>query len=81
MNIDGVFISSDITTENIGYTPYPTTEVTDNSLKPGQTKVVKNGQNGSIYNAYKVYKKDGKVIKRDEFARTWLFYGAFCQCV
>ena len=58
-------VKIEITTENLGYTPFSTTEVTDNSLKPGQTKVVKDGQNGSIYKAYKVYKKDGKVIKKE----------------
>lgn len=58
-------VKVDIITENLGYTPYSTSEVTDNTLKPGQTKVVKEGQNGSIYKAYKVYKKDGKVIKKE----------------
>lgn len=60
---DGVKI--EITTENLGYTKYPTKEVIDEKLKPGETKVVTQGQNGSTYKAYKVYKKDGKVIKTE----------------
>ena len=60
---DGVKI--DITTENLGYTQYSTKEIYDDSLAPGETKVVNEGQRGSTYKAYKVYKKDGEVIKTE----------------
>ena len=65
---DGVTIN--ITTENAGYTPFSTTEVTDQSLKPGETKIVKQGSNGSIVNSYKVYKKDGQTIKTEFLAKS-----------
>lgn len=65
---DGVTV--DITTQNAGYTAFSTTEVIDETLKPGETKVVKEGSNGSIVNSYKVYKKDGAVIKSEFLARS-----------
>ncbi len=63
-------VTIDITTQNAGYTPFSTTEVTDQSLKPGETKVVKEGSNGSIVNAFKVYKKDGSIIKTEYLAKS-----------
>ncbi|MBQ7900680.1 MAG: VanW family protein [Clostridia bacterium] len=60
----------EIVTENAGYTAYTTKETIDASLAPGVKKVVKNGSNGSIYNSYKIYKKDGVVTGREHIARS-----------
>ncbi len=62
--------SIEIYTKNAGYTAYTTKETVDNSLAPGEKKVIKNGANGSIYNSYKIYKKDGAVIKTVHIARS-----------
>ena len=59
-------VNVSLVTENAGYTPYSTREVEDPALAEGETKVVKNGANGSIVKLYKVYTlSDGK--KRTEF--------------
>ncbi len=63
-------VTVEITTQNAGYTPFSTTEVVDDTLKPGEAKVVKEGSNGSIVNSYKVYKKDGQTIKTEFLARS-----------
>ena len=60
----------ELVTENVGYTAYTTKETVDNSLAPGEKKVIKNGSNGSIYNTYKVYKKDGAEVERVHIARS-----------
>ena len=65
---DGTTI--EIVTENAGYTAFTTKETVDNSLAPGEKKVIKNGSNGSIYNSYKRYKKDGAIIKTVHIARS-----------
>ncbi len=65
---DGTTI--EIYSENAGYTAFTTKETIDNSLAPGEKKVVKNGSNGSIYNTYKIYKKDGKTVKTVHIARS-----------
>jgi vancomycin resistance protein YoaR len=59
-------VNVSLVTENAGYTPYSTKKVEDPSLSEGETKVVKNGANGSIVKLYKVYTlSDG--TKRTEF--------------
>ncbi len=59
-------VNVSLVTENAGYTPYSTKEVEDPALSEGETKVVKNGANGSIVKLYKVYTlSDG--TKRTEF--------------
>lgn len=60
----------EIVTENAGYIPYSTKENVDNSLKAGEKKVVKNGSNGTIVNTYRVYKKDGVVLRKEHTAKS-----------
>ncbi|MBQ8526159.1 MAG: VanW family protein [Clostridia bacterium] len=60
----------EIVTENAGHIPFTTNETVDNSLKPGETKITKEGSNGSVVNTYKVYKKDGVVIDRKHTSKS-----------
>lgn len=44
--------------------PYSTVTEEDETLNEGETKVIEKGSNGSIYESYRVYKKDGVEYKR-----------------
>ncbi len=44
--------------------PYSTVKVDDPQLAAGEEKVVTPGVNGSLYESYRVYKKDGKEYER-----------------
>jgi len=44
--------------------PYGTTTEEDDTLPEGEKKIVSPGSNGSVYESYRVYKKDGKVYDR-----------------
>lgn len=57
----------DFVTEFVSSIPYGTTNTEDETLPEGETKLVTPGSNGSVYQSYRVYKKDGKVYdKRKE---------------
>lgn len=60
----------EIATERVSTIPFTTNETVDNSLKPGETKVTKEGSNGSVINTYKVYKKNGEVIDRKHTSKS-----------
>lgn len=60
----------EIATETTGSIPFSTNETVDNNLKPGETKVTKEGSNGSVVNTYKVYKRNGEVIDRKHTSKS-----------
>lgn len=47
-----------------GYIPYTTTEVKDDTMYEGETKVIENGSNGTKVEAYKIVKENGEVVSR-----------------
>ena len=46
-------------------------KVKDNTLPVGEEKVVKQGQNGYRSQAWKIVKKDGKVISRERLSKDY----------
>jgi vancomycin resistance protein YoaR len=54
----------DFVTSYISSVPYSTVTEEDPSMNEGETKVLENGSNGSVYESYRVYKKDGVEYKR-----------------
>lgn len=44
--------------------PYSTTTVEDSSLADGEKKTLENGSNGSVYESYRVYKRNGAEYSR-----------------
>ncbi len=57
----------DFVTEFVSSIPYGTTNTEDETLNEGETKLITPGSNGSVYQSYRVYKKDGKIYdKRKE---------------
>ncbi len=53
-----------------GYIPYSTTEVKDDTMYEGETKVVENGSNGTKVEAYKIVKENGEVVSRTLLAKS-----------
>ncbi len=57
----------DFVSEFVSSIAYGTTNTEDDTLPEGETKLVTPGSNGSVYQSYRVYKKDGKIYdKRKE---------------
>lgn len=57
----------DFVTEFVSSIAYGTTNTEDDTLPEGETKLITPGSNGSVYQSYRVYKKDGKTYdKRKE---------------
>ena len=62
----------DITVEavKISTTDYVTTEVSDETLMPGERKVIEKGSPGSVYESYKITKVNGEVVSREFLAKS-----------
>ena len=52
-----------------GTVGFNTTYTTDSSLAKGQSKVIQGGSNGATSVTYKILKKDGEVISKEEVSR------------
>ena len=59
----------EIVSYRTGTVGYRTTYTTDSSLDSGETKVIQSGSNGATSVTYKVFKKDGEEIGREEVSR------------
>ncbi len=60
----------EIVTECIGTRPAPVTQKEDPTLPVGTVKVEQAGAIGSTYNAYKITKENGSVVKREFLAKS-----------
>lgn len=57
--------SIDLRTEKIATLPAKEEREYDGALKPEETEVVLEKVDGSVYKTYKVYKKDGRILKEE----------------
>lgn len=55
----------EIVSYRTGSIPFTTTYTTDANLATGETKVIQSGSNGARAEAYRVLKKNGKVVSRE----------------
>ena len=59
----------EIVSYRTGTVGYRTTYTTDSSLDSGETKVIQSGSNGATSVTYRILKKDGEEVKREEVSR------------
>ena len=60
-----------LSTERLSTIPYPTREVKDDSLSPGQRKVKQNGSDGAVINTYKTIKENGVVVSSEMIHKSY----------
>ena len=62
----------DISLESVitGYIPFSTTEIKDDTMYEGETRVEEEGTNGTRVEAYKIVKENGEVVSRTLLAKS-----------
>lgn len=61
---DDMDYTVDFVTEFVSSIAYGTTNTEDDTLPEGETKIITPGSSGSVYQSYRVYKKDGKIYDK-----------------
>lgn len=54
----------EFTSEFLSSIPYGTAETEDDTIPEGERKIVSPGSNGSVYQSYRIYKRNGKVYDK-----------------